>query len=222
VTGWAKRPTRAFTTALLVYMALEAPRIIGSEELRRVFAKNEDLKARAIWNRVNELREAIGPERIVREGGGYRFVGEIVCDWTSFKVFVDDARAAEGAERERLLRSALELGRGAPFEDAHAAMLEWAASSRRIKRISTAVADAAHELSAALLAEKRFDEAEQAARDGLRADRNSEVLVEDMILAAEVSKVRYAQAWKEAAELLGEDDSRLAELRAKFDGPRHT
>ncbi|MEV3852978.1 BTAD domain-containing putative transcriptional regulator [Streptomyces sp. NPDC050095] len=75
--------------------------------------------ANSLQAKVSQLRRAVGRERVVRQGPGYRLVLDgTEVDAVVFRELVEQARAVPDArERVRLLGQALELWRGPAFAD---------------------------------------------------------------------------------------------------------
>ncbi|MYW63842.1 AAA family ATPase [Streptomyces sp. SID8379] len=76
--------------------------------------------ANSLQAKVSQLRRAVGRERVLRDGAGYRLVLDdgAEVDAVTFRGLVERARVAVGArERVQLLDRALELWRGPAFAD---------------------------------------------------------------------------------------------------------
>jgi hypothetical protein len=197
VTGFASRPGRALVIDIVVVLAIEAPRVIASEELRLIFAEQDkDLTTRAIWNRVSDLRRALGPEMIERDGPGYRLTGELDCDWTRFKDLVKRDIGATRDDRLASLSSALDLVSGVPFTRASPVLMRWAGENDLPGTMQVAVVEAANELSAGFLEDSERIAAEEAAYAGLKADPYSYVLCEALLKATAHSRLRFDRAWQ--------------------------
>lgn len=118
-------------------------------------------------------------------GGRYRVGSLVTTDLARFQALVRRAQDRDDAEAVRLLRSALDLVRGQPFESVRG--YEWAHSEGLIAHAEALVADAAHRL--AELCVDRHDPAgaQWAAARGLRAAPGYEVLYRDRMLAFDLA-----------------------------------
>ena len=122
---------------------------------------------------MSRLRNALGKDSLGRnhlpaaKNGTYKLGSRYRCDWGRFRAKVAAAETASSAESIELLREALALVRGRPFQDAPAAHLAWAEDSPLVSDIEVAVADAAEKLGERALQAGDPELAEWAARQGL-------------------------------------------------------
>ena len=123
---------------------------------------------------MSRLRTALGKDSLGRnhlppaKHGAYAFGPRFGCDWCRFQALAAAARTASSAEAIELLRQALGLIRGRPFEDAPPIYFGWADDSPLVSDIEQAVAMAAEELGERALQAGDPGLAEWAARQGLR------------------------------------------------------
>lgn len=123
---------------------------------------------------VSRARHALGtdstgaPHLPESEGGAYRLGPRFACDWQRFGAMVAAARTAPRHEAIDLLRRALSLVRGRPFEDAPPTF-GWAEAEQVVSHMEVAIAEAAEDLAerAREVADHRL--AAWAADQGLRA-----------------------------------------------------
>jgi hypothetical protein len=123
---------------------------------------------------MSRLRTALGKDSLGRshlpaaKHGTYAFGPRFGCDWCRFQKLAAAAHTASSAEAIELLRRALGLIRGRPFEDAPPIYFGWADDSPLVSDIEQAVAIAAEELGERALQAGDPELAEWAARQGLR------------------------------------------------------
>jgi class 3 adenylate cyclase len=105
---------------LLAYLLLHANELVSSERLiDELWGPQPPKTASAsLHNYISQLRRAIGAELVVSRPPGYLLrVDPEGFDLARFDRLVEEARAMPAKERAALLRAALSLWRGAPFED---------------------------------------------------------------------------------------------------------
>jgi DNA-binding SARP family transcriptional activator len=157
------------------------------------------------WSLTTRARGALGKDRdgnalILREGNtALRLSAEVSCDWTVFERLASAARA----DRDRaptLLRRALSLVRGRPFQDA---AWTWVEAERLDGAIEAAVADAACDLADLALDASDLDTARFAVNQGLLAVPQSEALLRAAMRVAATAGDRDAveRAWRDARRL---------------------
>ncbi len=123
---------------------------------------------------MSRLRTALGKDSLGRnhlpaaKNGTYTLGPRFGCDWSRFQALVAAAQTGSSAEAIELLREALGLIRGRPFEDAPPIYFSWADDSPLVSDIEKAVAMAAEELGERALEAGDPELAEWAASQGLR------------------------------------------------------
>jgi predicted ATPase/DNA-binding SARP family transcriptional activator len=106
--------------ALLATLCLSPGETVSAERLIDELWGEEppETAANALQVHVSQLRKALGADVVVRRGAGYELaVAPEAVDLGRFARLVAEARAAEPAGAERLLREALGLWRGDPEVD---------------------------------------------------------------------------------------------------------
>ena len=136
----------------------------------------------------------------------------VAADYEILEAALVRAQKAPAEAARELLREALELVRGRPFEHAGRSGYEWAHVDGLVYEMEAAVADAAHRLAELCLDTGDADQAHWAVRQGLRASPGNEQLYRDQMHAANAAgnPAGVEAAWEE----LG----RLAEEEEPFDG----
>jgi hypothetical protein len=119
---------------------------------------------------IGRLREWLG------DGPGGRPVN-LRCDWDDFQALRSRGLADVGSAGDSALARALALVRGAPFAET---AYPWAEPLRA--RMTAAVVDVAHELTLRRLRARDHRGAEAAARRGLVAEPDAELLLRDLVL----------------------------------------
>jgi DNA-binding SARP family transcriptional activator len=167
---------RAKSRELAVYLALH-PNGVGEAELDEALWPSGRGRLVAPSTRdstVSVARTALGgPTRLLpAQGHGrekrYQVSKDIGTDWSLFCQLHREGRAAEDAS---LLRQALQLVRGRPFEGVIAGRTYgWVHTEGHARHIEAEVADAAELAASLLLASGDAIEARSAARRGLMAD----------------------------------------------------
>jgi hypothetical protein len=207
VKGLGEESLRSVLLELALYLALQEGKPVSSDKLRSIIG---DAKSQTLRSRITELRALVGEEVLPdARSGGYRFVGEIDCDWLRFNDFVSRAERARRGERETILFEALKLVRGVPFAEAPEGRYLWAIDEGLAREMANLIEQVAHDLAADLLGGRRQGEAEWVASAGLRAAPYSDGLHVDRLRATEHSPARFRVAWAEAKSRLGEDWLRL-------------
>ena len=132
------------------------------------------VKGATLRSTMSRLRTALGNDSLGRphlppaKNGTYRLGPRYACTWSRFQAKVAAADSASSAESIELLREALALVRGRPFEDATvAAYFAWADDSPLVSDVEVAVADAAEKLGERALQAGDPELAEWAASQGL-------------------------------------------------------
>lgn len=157
------------------------------------------------WSLTTKARNALGKDPdgnalILREGNNaLRLSPAVFCDWNDFERLASAARA----NRERapeLLRRALSLVRGRPFQGA---AWSWVEVERLDGAIEAAVADAACDLADLALETSDLDTARFAVNQGLLAVPQSEALLRAAMRVAGAAGDRdgVERAWRDARRL---------------------
>jgi len=214
VDGLGAVARRHAVAELCCYLALNAGREVPSDELRTALGSGEaTLAPAALYNLVAELRRALGEDVLVSDGhAGYRFTGEVICDWLSFQQLVKCDHYTD-AERIANLQEAVLLVRGYPFQAAPKGRYEWASESNGISsRMAVAIENAVVELVSLLLAAGRDTEAYDAAQVGISAVPYSYGVNTCLLKSARKDQGRLERTWREVSERLG-DVPELRELK---------
>ncbi|MDA8040443.1 MAG: bacterial transcriptional activator domain-containing protein [Actinomycetota bacterium] len=204
--------TRPVVVELAVLLALKG-RAVDAGELRTLLGGERDLSAQTLYNRVNQLKKALGKEVLVRKGPeGYVFEGEVSTDVASFEELRKRAEAAnDEVESAAFLLEALRLVRGVPFSAVAPGSYRWALDSGEAAEMGNAVESVAVRAADRLVRVGRILESREAARLGLRAQRYSRPLYERLLRCCK-TKAELEELWAEVVANLG-DDRGLAEVR---------
>jgi hypothetical protein len=211
-------PRRHALVEACAYLTMNGNREVPSDEFRHVLGtRGKDLAPAAFYNVMSELRKALGPGVLVATGhAGYRFTGEVRCDWVSFKELVA-SRSQSDEERIAHLNEALALVKGYPFQSPSKDRYQWAHDRNYVEEMITAIDNAAVGLCNLLLGAGRDAEAYDAAQLGLRAARQSYTLHACRLRAARADRGRLDRAWQDTLQAVGE----IEELRALRDALVH-
>ncbi len=151
VTGWEAREVRPQFAEIVTYLAMH-DRPVPTDALRTALWP-EGIHYNTFKNVVSRTRQALGSDG---EGnyhlpeardGRYRVGPEVGCDWNRFQGLVRAARIAAPRQSVALLRSALELIEGRPFQGSPAGTYQWAFDEQFVSAIEVAAVDAAHRLA---------------------------------------------------------------------------
>ena len=206
--GWAEPPTRQKTTELLVYLALHRERPVSTEKLRAALWPYQpgkpDVSPGTVHQELSRLRRCLGAEHFPEAKGGYQLAESVETDWERFQAFCEAATALPEEKSTEVLKEALALVRGQPFEGAGKGY-GWAFDEVLVATIEMAVAKAAHLASARCLAFGRLDEAEWAVAQALRAGPGDEQVWEDKlaVAAARGGWAALDRAFKDAERACG-------------------
>jgi type IV secretion system protein VirD4 len=221
VTGWAQEPSRRVVTEMACFLALHAHRNVTPEELRAALWAGDlgasEANAKSLRNAVSLLRKSLGPDVIpeAHKGSGYRFSSTVKCDWTLFLEAVD---TASGLDEKEMLRHALSLVRGAPFEAVAAGTFTWAWTELFVSRMEVAIAEAAKRLGALALDGNEVALSVWALLQGLSASPYDRDLWHAYLVAsARSGREALERAWKSASAVLGDD---CGDLRPTVDALR--
>ena len=185
--GWAELPTRQKTTELLVYLALPKERPVSTDKLRTALWPYQpgkpDVSPGTVHQELSRLRRCLGAEHFPEAKGGYQLAESVETDWGRFQALCEAATALPEDKGIEVLKEALALVRGQPFEGAGKGY-GWAFDEVLVAKIEMAIAKAAHLASARCLAFGRLDEAEWAVAQALRAGPGDEQVWEDRLAVA--------------------------------------
>ncbi|WP_225753185.1 LysM peptidoglycan-binding domain-containing protein [Actinotalea sp. Marseille-Q4924] len=175
------RPLGKRSIELLVYLALRG-KATGSE-LDEVLWRGRRVENQTRNSLLYRTRQRVGVAHLppVDADGYYRLGREVACDWTAFQDLVRRGYA-EGEKGRDALQDALKFVRDRPLCGLAGADYAWAEND--IQEMISAIVDAAHVLSASLLAAGKHQGALSAATRGLLAEPCSERLYDDAIRAA--------------------------------------
>jgi nucleoid-associated protein YgaU len=175
------RPLGKRSIELLVYLALRGK--ATGPELDEVLWHGRRVDNQTRNSLLYRTRQRVGTANLppVDTEGYYRLGQGVVCDWASFQQLVRRGYA-EGTEGQMRLQESLRLVRDRPLCGLEGADYAWAENDTQ--EMISAVADAAHVLSAGLLLVGDHRGALSAATRGLLAEPCSERLYEDAIRAA--------------------------------------
>jgi hypothetical protein len=166
---------------LLVYLAVNPDRFVGTDGLRTAVALDPDRlpSPATLHSYASHLRQALPDGAFPDAGGdGYRLAESVEVDWARFRELTAAANRS-GADRIGLLRQALELIRGKPFGNA-----AWQGVDEVRLYMEAAIEKAAHTLAAASLDDGDPAGAESAITQGLLVMPTSPQLWHDRLAAA--------------------------------------
>ena len=178
VEGRDLTPRRPLERALLALLLLRSPRAVGVDELvDALWGDAPPATARtALHGLISGLRRLLGTDRLQTQPPGYRLHlrPDDRYDVDHFEGLVDDAAAAPAALRAQMLREALDLFRGEPFEGVDLAIdLHGEVARLEGRRLAAEEGQVAAELElgrhAAVLPRLERLVAEQPLHEGLRS-----------------------------------------------------
>jgi hypothetical protein len=181
VDGLRRTIRRQAVFRLLVYLAVNCDRFVGTDELRTAVALDPDRppSAATLHSYASHLRQASPAGALPDAGGeGYRLAETVEVDWARFQELTAAANRS-GADRVGLLRDALGLIRGKPFGNAG-----WQGVDGVRLYMEAAIEKAAHTLAAASLDAGDPAGAEWAVTQGLLVIATSPQLWHDRLAAA--------------------------------------
>ncbi len=179
---------------LAVYLALH-PEGVTAGRLKTAIWPDTELAQGTFNTTVYRARVGLGVDRTgqhhlphaVNIGACYSLGPYLATDLARFTNLVRSSKAAvDAAEEIDLLRSAIELLRGQPFEGVTSGY-EWAFTEGIITETEAMIADAAHRLAQLLLAGGDHEAAAWAAQRGLKSVPGSEPLFRDRMEAAHLA-----------------------------------
>jgi hypothetical protein len=206
IDGLSGRITSVPVLRLLIYLAVNSDRFVGTEELRVALGSAEaDLSAQTVHSYASRLRRFLPAGALPgNKKDGYRLT-QAAVDWARFAELVDQPGATNDERRAGLLREALSIVRGEPL--AHAG---FAALDNTVSVMTGLLARTAHAAAELLLAGSDPAGAEWAAAQGLLATPGAPQLWEDRLAAAAAgSGTGLERTWAEARRVLGADASSL-------------
>lgn len=199
---------------LCAFLALHNERPLTTSDLLDAIwpldGERGEATVKTVHNTVGRLRQALGAEHLpdAASAGGYR-LRRFITDWAEIQRLLAAAGAASTDDRRDLRAGALAHVRGAPFEGAHGTQFHWAYATGLVSEMVRTIAECAHELSRELLEAGDPSRAEWAARQGLRASRDEELLWLDAARAATAAGAgAAARVWRDATAALGAERAR--------------
>ncbi|MPZ28977.1 MAG: LysM peptidoglycan-binding domain-containing protein [Micromonosporaceae bacterium] len=170
VTGWAADDVRPKSAEIVTYLAVRG-RPVPTYKLQTALWPN-GINYNSFKTTISRTRHALGVDRHnafhlpEANDGRYRLGPDVGCDWTRFQTLVAAARTAAPARAGVVLRNALTLVRGTPFDGAAGSGYQWVYDEQIISEIEVAAVDAAHRLAELALDTEDADLAIWAARQG--------------------------------------------------------
>ncbi|MFD9052995.1 LysM peptidoglycan-binding domain-containing protein [Streptomyces zaomyceticus] len=152
------------------------PGRLGNKEMR-----NSVISRTRSWLGKNADGDAYFP-RVQHTGDSrYRLAQTVTCDWKTFQNFARTGLACHDEDGELALRRALALVRGRPFAAIDPQRYAWAEPA--VQEMVSAIADVAYELSTRRREAADYAGALWAARQGLLAAEENELLHRQVFLA---------------------------------------
>ncbi|MPZ28924.1 MAG: LysM peptidoglycan-binding domain-containing protein [Micromonosporaceae bacterium] len=170
VTGWAADDVRPKSAEIVTYLAVTG-RPVPTYRLQTALWPN-GINYNSFKTTISRTRHALGVDRHntfhlpEANDSRYRLGPDVGCDWTRFQTLIAAARTADTAKAATLLRNALTLIRGTPFDGAAGNGYQWVYDEQIISEIEVAAVDAAHRLAELALDTEDIDLAIWAARQG--------------------------------------------------------
>jgi hypothetical protein len=183
-------PDRRVVEELLCWLVLHNEHTHNADEiqlaLRPTHGSRPEPTRKTFHSYLSALRQSIGAEHLpdATGAGGYRVTG-IECDWFVFQRLSGEAARTTGAEAIELRTQALALIRGVPFKGVARGQYEWVFSEGLHTDMANAVIACALRLSNDLMDLGRYQDAEDAAKAGLRGASGDEHLERARDRAAE-------------------------------------
>jgi hypothetical protein len=206
IDGLRRTIRRQAVFRLLVCLAVNYDRFVGTDELRTAVALDPDRlpSAATVHSYASHLRQALPDGAFPDAGGdGYRLAETVEVDWARFQELTAAADRT-GADRIGLLHPALGLIRGKPFGNAG-----WQGVDEFRLYMEAAIEKAAHTLAAASLDAGDSGGAEWAVTQGLLVMPTSPQLWHDR-LAAAVAGSGVSPKWvRDASRQAGADTDLL-------------
>lgn len=170
VTGWETDEVRPTTVEIVAYLAA-ASGPVTTDKLRTALWP-DGVKLNTFKTNLSRTRRALGVDSTgafhlpEAKDSRYRLGPEVGCDWTRFQALMAAARTAAPPHAAQLLRQALELVQGSPFEAPAGGAYQWAYDEQLVSVIEVAVIDAAYRLAELALEADDPDLAVWATRQG--------------------------------------------------------
>ncbi|MEO8697803.1 MAG: bacterial transcriptional activator domain-containing protein, partial [Acidimicrobiales bacterium] len=192
VIGTSTPIDRRKSVELATYLALH-PRGVTDDRLKTILWPNDPPADGTFNTTVSQTRSKLGNAndgtahfpRFSDAGLTYRLGRFVTTDLARFEARVRYAQGLEASAAMPVLRDALDLVRGHPFEGTRG--YEWAFSEGHVASAEATVADAAHRLAELYLAVGDHAGAAWAAMQGLKASPGYEVLYRDRMLACDLA-----------------------------------
>lgn len=184
---------RRRTAEVIAYLALHAKGVTASQLKTALWP--DSMPSQDTFNvTIHRARATLGLDRdgahhlphAVTNGNGYSVGSYVTSDLDRLNNLVARSRtAADAGEEARLLREALTLLRGQPFEGVRG--YEWAYTEGIVVEAEATIADTAHRLAQLALADGDATTANWAVTQGLTAVPGSEPLYRDRMEAAHLN-----------------------------------
>jgi DNA-binding SARP family transcriptional activator len=215
---WPRETPRPQVGELVAYLATHPP-AVGAERARLALwpATTDDDRfgerhPGTFWNLTSKARKVVGADKdgkplLLRDSANaFSLAPSVGCDWVTFSRLTADARR-QSPDAAALLRQALTLVRGRPFQDPPPGYA-WVELERLDNEIEAAVVDAALDLVDLALAAADVDTARWAIRQGFLAVPHSEPLLRATMrtAAATGDRAGVERAWQDARRLAAEID----------------
>jgi hypothetical protein len=171
--GYRQVSVRRVIEELLCWLVLHSQHVHNADEiqlaLRPTDGSRSEPSRKTFHSYLSALRQCIGAEHLpdATNAGGYRIVG-IECDWFTFQRLSAEADRSTGAKAIELRTQALALVRGMPFQGVPRGQYEWVFNEGLDTQMSGAVVTCALRLFNELMDLGRCQDAEDAAKAGLR------------------------------------------------------
>jgi hypothetical protein len=179
--GLRQEPDRRIVIEILAWMVFHNEHPHSADEILVGVYPTEgtrEVNRETFFTYLSKVRQCVGADHLPEAtgAGGYRLIG-VVSDWALFKELSDRAGATGGTEAIDLRTEALSLVRGVPFQGVPTGRYQWAFEEHLHTMTTSAVVTCAIRLVNDLFDLGRYDDVENAAKAGLRADaRNPHLL----------------------------------------------
>lgn len=208
VTGWLTPPKGTRPEEIVVYLAAARPEGVHRDRLIDALWDGERVKPKALYNHLVAIRRHAGnPGIVTNENSTYRLADCVQSDWDQFRALGEHASTLAGRPRLEVLRDALDLVNGKPFDVAETSYA-WVSGEGVVSHIEVAVSDLAAILATEALEARDTALAIFAARKGLLACpwllRMYGYIIEAHALDGNVDLVEHA--WREVIRTAGDDE----------------
>lgn len=213
VSGWHTDPDRPKAIELVTFLACHR-QPVHEDRIRTALWAGEVTSA-TFKSAISRARRWLGADSRgedhipTTDDGRYHVGPGVACDWHQFERLVRQSAATDDDDRSvEHLRSALELVRGAPFDDVLPRTYTWAWSEQLVSAIEVAVCDAAMHLGEIALGRDDAATAAWAATKGLLVCPGHEGLYQVRMRAASAADDLDGldQAYREAERAARADD----------------